>query len=472
MNRLNEANLVLAENLVESVKRDYGACGIAAALVDKEGKTRYERFWGVRDLDSGREIDGDTIFGIASVTKSFTAMAILQLEERGVLNIDDPIGRYVPEFTNRNQKDPVRIRHLLCHSGGFFPLPRILVGDVAEKMGLNESIDGDFAYHEGLAEEGIRLVAGRLDSLTEENGLNGRPGENYSYCNDGFALLSDIVRRCGGERSYAAYIRKNILEPLGMNRSFCDFIRPSTDENAATLYQKTGGAMRGHRDYHDDAFVLHGGGSLKSTLNDLKKYLAMYLNEGRSAEGVRVLSQYRVREMMKPRIPCSTFADYGYGLEIRRIGDMKVMEHGGSLPGVSSHIAFSYESEVGAIVLCNTLDVPVGVISDAFMKAYNGDCPVDARDAWRERAWSPETVRAAAGRYVSGEGTAVELYEKTDGRIGARTDGEEKHIIPTGPRTAIVRGLYTDTFVRLIETEERGMYAIQYGGRMIPRENG
>ena len=104
------------------------------------------------------------------------------------------------------------------------------------------------------------------------------------------------------------------------------------------------------------------------------------------------------------------------------------------------------------------------------MKAYNGDCPVNTRAPWRETVWSAETVRKAVGRYVSGEGTIVELYAKEDGRIGARTDGEEKHLFPTGPRTAIVRNQYTDTFVKLIETEARGLYAIQYGGRMIPRE--
>ncbi len=470
MNRLTQGHLLLAEQLAEEIRSRYDACGIAAAIVDRQGVTQYQRFWGVRDRQTGAEINGDTIFGVASVTKSFTAMAILQLEEQGILSVDDPIRLYIPEFTNRNQQGDVLIRHLLCHSGGFFPQPRILVGDVARELGLSEEKDGDFAWHEGLAEEGIRRVAGRLDSLTMENGLNGRPGEHFSYCNDGFALLSDIIRRYGGERSYAEYLVKHILKPLGMERSFCDFVRPSVDANAATLYQKAGGVMTGHRDYHDDAFVLHGGGSLKSTLNDLKKYLVMYLNEGKAPDGTRVLSQYRIREMCKPRQPYNTFANYGYGLEIRQIDDLKVMEHGGSLPGVSSNIAFSYEAEAAVIVLCNTLDVPVGVISDALFRAYNGKSPVDSRDLWQETRWSPETVRAAAGTYVSGEGTVAELYEKEDGSAGLRTDGEEKHLIPTGPQTAIVRSRYTDTFVKLIHTEERGLYAIQYGSRMIPRK--
>ena len=63
----------------------------------------------------------------------------------------------------------------------------------------------------------------------------------------------------------------------------------------------------------------------------------------------------------------------------------------------------------------------------------------------------------------------VEMYEKTDGCVGLREDGKEKHLIPTGPQTAIVRNLYTDTFVKLVHTEERGYYAIQYGSRMIPK---
>lgn len=122
MKRIKETNRLLAENLVRSIMKDYEACGIAAAIIDKNGVTQYEKFWGVRDLESRKELDGETIFGLASVTKSFTALAIMQMEERGILKLDDPVSRYVPEFTNKNQKT-VTIRHLLTHSGGFFLFP-------------------------------------------------------------------------------------------------------------------------------------------------------------------------------------------------------------------------------------------------------------------------------------------------------------------------------------------------------------
>ena len=92
MNRMNDLNCLLAEKLVEDIKKDYEASGIAVAIIDKSGKTQYEKFWGVRDLESGKEVNGDTIFGLASVTKSFTALSIMQLEEKGMefVTPDDP----------------------------------------------------------------------------------------------------------------------------------------------------------------------------------------------------------------------------------------------------------------------------------------------------------------------------------------------------------------------------------------------
>ena len=469
MNRMNKGNLLLAENLVEDIRKEFEACGIAAAIIDGSGHTVYENFWGVRDRESGKEINGDTIFGIASVTKSFTCLAIMQMEEKGILNLDDPVSKYIPEFTNKNQ-DPVTIRHLMSHAGGFFPLPRIVISQVAESLGLDESVTGDFAYNDELAQEGVRLIAERLDEQTMECGLNGKPGEYLSYCNDGFCLLSDIVRRYSGEPSFADYLNENILKPLHMNRSFCDFVRPSIDENAAVLYKKIDGVMTGHRNYHDNALVLNGSGAMKSTLNDLKKYLQMYLNLGRSAEGTRIISEYRVREMCKPRQVYGGNGYYGYGLSMKKMDDLTVFEHGGALPGVSSNIAWSYEADAAVIVLCNTSDVPVGVISDALMKAYNGKSPVDKREIWQETSWSEKTKAAAAGIYVSGEGTFAELYQKDDGSMGLRDGKTEKTFITVSPYGGIIRNKYLDVFLRLIGNEERGIYAIGYGSRLIPKQ--
>lgn len=118
-----------------------------------------------------------------------------------------------------------------------------------------------------------------------------------SYCNDGYGLLSEIVRRVGGEASFADYVKKNILDPLEMERSGCDYLRPRLDENSAVLYKKENGVMTGCKDYYDNAFVLGGAGSMKSTISDMKKILYMYLNHGKTPDGGRILSMEGIRSM-------------------------------------------------------------------------------------------------------------------------------------------------------------------------------
>ena len=156
-----------------------------------------------------------------------------------------------------------------------------------------------------------------------------------SYCNDGYGLLSEIVRRVGGEASFADYVKKNILDPLEMERSGCDYLRPRLDENSAVLYKKENGVMTGCKDYYDNAFVLGGAGSMKSTISDMKKILYMYLNHGKTAAGGRILSMEGIRSMCRPRMEYRPESWYCFGLATKKIDDVTVVEHGGSLTAVS-----------------------------------------------------------------------------------------------------------------------------------------
>ena len=466
MDRLSKGSIAQLEMFVDEIKKSYEARGIAVAIVDGAGNTRYENFFGCRDEESGAPIDGDTMFGIASCTKSFTCLAILQLQEKGLLDIHDLVSDYIPEFTGANQPN-LRIWHLMCHSGGFFPLERILVDKVAADLGISDETEGDLAYSEKLAVEGVKRVARRLDAQTRKKGLIGAPGEYYSYCNDGFGLLSDIIRRVSG-MSFADYVKENILLPLEMNRSGCDFVRPSVDENATVLYEKRNGVMCGDHDFHNDAFVLNGGGAMKSTLNDLKKYLLMYLHEGKGTNGRRVISETGVHEMCRPKISYRPGSAYASGLSVKTIGGMTIYEHGGSLPGVSSNISWSYEADAAVIVLCNTMDVPVSLIADAAMKAYAGISPLIERPYYREEVWGRELQEKAAGTYISDEGTTLVLEAGEDGRPRALVDGKERKLVCTGPKTAAVIGRYSDGFIKLYERENE-VFAAHFGSRIFPK---
>ena len=184
-----------AEELVKQIMEESSARGIAVGVTDGEGNILYEGYFGFRDAERGLSVDRDSLFGMASVTKSFTALAIMQLQMEGRLSVYDEVKDYIPEFTGKNSPEPVRIWHLLCHSGGYFPLPRIVVDKTAEEMGIKDSLDNELTYRDDFAREGIRRVAERLDDQTR---FTGRPGQRLSYCNDGFGLAVENKSEQGG----------------------------------------------------------------------------------------------------------------------------------------------------------------------------------------------------------------------------------------------------------------------------------
>lgn len=467
MNRINKANQYLFEELVKHIQLQSEAAGIAVAIVDSAGVTQYERYFGYRDRERELPIDENTIFGLASVTKSFVALSVMQLCERGLLDLEDPVSRYIPEFTNRNQ-ETVRIRHFLSHSAGFFPVHRTVIKEIAGELGLTEEKDGDLGALEAVAKAGARAVAEQLDAQTRGHGLIGRPGEYMSYCNDGFGLLSEIVRRVGGETSFAEYVRKNILVPLKMERSGCDYLRPRLDENGAVLYKKNGGLMEASRDYYDNAFVLGGAGSMKSTVADMKKLLCMYLNRGMGPDGERLLSMEGIMAMCRPRIEYRPESFYCYGLSTKMLDDLTVVEHGGSLTGVSSNLSWSYGADAGVIVLCNTSDVPVSAIADAAMRMYHGRNPMEDRGRYSENPWTEETRREAAGRYFSAEGTELEIRNE-NGTVEVLVDGREKPFVMVQEDLGMVRGYVKDAYLKLYKDADGHIFAVGYGGRMVPR---
>ena len=466
MRPVSEQQLSSFERFSDEVMQDGHARGMAVSVFHRDGRILYEHFFGCRDESSGAPVDENTIFGLASVTKSFTALSILQLAEAGVLSLDDPVSLHVPEFTNKNQPEPVRIRHLLSHSGGYFPLPRILLSDVAKEMGITDTPDNEFAVRADLAEEGIRRVAERLDNQTRHLCL---PGELMSYCNDGYAVLTDIIRRKGGCRSYAEYVETHILQPLGMSRSTFSFLTPAQDTNAATLYTLENGEWTADRNYQNDAFVLHGGGGLKSTLADLRRYVGMYMNEGHTPDGTRLLSTHLLREMRKPRQYVKPGEYYAWGLQVSQMGDASCVGHGGSLPGVSSHIAWSPEGEIGVIVLCNTMDVSVSAVSDAVMRLFLDLPMLPDRPAHEPYAW-PAAFRAdITGDYISGEGDRFTL--EPDGADGIRMilNGTDTGMQPIYRNEGLVRKKYADIYLQFIPDEDGRIVAARYGSRIFPK---
>ena len=451
---------------VDEIMTHYDAAGLALAVIDGSGKTLAQDYFGWRDAEKQLPIDEDTIFGIASCTKSFTCLAIWQLAEQGKLDIHDLVSDYIPEWKGSHQPG-LRIWHLMCHSGGFFPLTRLLAENIAKDLDIYEDGKAELAYCNELSEEGRKQVAAQMEAQTMEKGLIGLPGEYFSYCNDGFALLSEIIRKLSG-KPYAAYVKENIMQPLGMTRSCCDFIAPSLDENACILYRKQDGVRVGDRNYYRTAHVLNGGGAVKSTLADLKKYVAMYLNEGRGQDGT-VLDEDMLRLMLRPMVSHLPGVSYASGLQVRSFSEFTVIGHGGALPGVSSHILFSPDSNIGVVVLCNTSGVPVSLIADAALRLYSGLPMLAERKTPEPFCWDEAFKTQAAGIYRSCEGDSFEVKLREDGTLYTVEEGEEKGLIPIGTHIALIPGKFSDAKVKFY-TRQGKVFAVLKGSRILPKE--
>jgi len=435
-----------------------GAVGLAAAVVDAAGNTS-EVFLG-RLSEDGRAPDRDSIFGLASVTKSFTCLALTQMAEHGLIDLDAPVSRYIPELKNENHA-PVTVAHLMSHDGGFFPQKRILVREVAAELGLDP--DGELCDNEALAKRGAELVCARMDAQTA---FNGEPGEYCSYFNDGFGLLSEIVRRQGGEKSFNLYLKKHILEPLGMHRSGCEFILPLKDDNAQTQYLLEGGKPKAVYDFYDNAFVLNGGGAMKASLADLEKYVRMYLRMGEGEKG-RIVSRRGVLEMMKPRMDAGLHSWYARGLTVHPVGRLVCTGHGGSLTGVSSQMLWSPEMELGIIILCNTSGINVAGMADKLMEAA---CGCEAPALPEVRPFTEAEMLAPCGRYISGEGSVTDIFVR-DGVLFAKTSALTrevplKNITPDHLRAELPLSRID---IALMKNDDGSVWAIRTGLRIIPK---
>ena len=459
MSKMELENIVAFERYVCEVMEKDNAVGLAVSIVNDKGQTIYENFFGSRDREKELPINENTVFGLASITKSFTSLGIIHLADQGLLKLNDLVCKHIPEF----KYEDITISHLLSHSAGFYPKARKCVFDRADQLGLTPEKDGDLAYHKGLFEY---AAAKQIQELNEAQRLIGEPGEYFSYSNDSFALASEIIRRISGEKTYTHYFEKYILAPLQMNRSSCKF--HWNDPNVSRLYNYRNGKLCGDWAFYEGMSVLPGAGAMKSTISDMRKYLCMYLNHGKIMGSARLVSSRLINEMLKPRNSCDLNKYYGYGLKIKELGDLNVFEHGGDDPGVSSNFAWSYESGLGVVVLCNTSGVTVRTISDMAMLLASGkDTSLMIQNA-NIVEWDADFIEDVCGTYQSDEGFSISLTWENDKFI-AGINGEKTIAYPINSYMILVKGNVADMMVKIYVNDDGRVWALGGGYRIIPK---
>lgn len=391
------------------------------------GEVLLEAGYGHRDVAQGLPVTADTLFGVASITKSVTALSLKLLADDGLLSLDDPVTDYLP-FTLWEGREPARLRHFLDHTSGLAPTPTMTWlrlasqadDPVAAEASRAEALstvaaaaDGGAGGQAGREVELARLAAevstfeGLVGWLNANAVLLGEPGEVFSYSNDAFCLMGGVVERVTGA-PFEEFVRARILAPLGMERSTFDLSRVLADEDRTVIYERgSSGAVLPSPAWQTTGRML-GGGMLKSTLADLRAW---------------------VRWVMAQDLPAGAAqagpgSVYGLGLRTEDAGDFSVVGHGGSLKGVSSQIAWVPELGVGVVVLSNLAGLPSMKMALMALNAYAGR-PVtkplyDAAPFVGSAEDEARILSELVGSYASGEPYGrLRLYADASGSLRA-----------------------------------------------------
>jgi CubicO group peptidase (beta-lactamase class C family) len=339
-------------NSLLDVWKQKNAPGMAAALI-RDGRIEYRKNFGLANLDARTPITSDTQFLLASLTKQFTAMAILILVERQKLRLDDTLAKFCPEFPGYART--ITIRHLLNHTAGLTQYQELLVGKIDEEQYFRSSKSPP-AAHEFTAAEALQV-------LSRQEKLRFAPGDRFEYSDSAYVVLGQIIERITGER-YAEFLKETIFDPLGMNDTMVVDERKQKVPRMALSYAKRNGKWQDIT-YSPENSV-YGEDGIYSTINDLYKWdqalyterlvsrstLEMAFTPGLNNEGKEIATD------LVPR-PSS----YGFGWFISSLDGEKDVEHPGGWAGYGTYIVRVPSRRVTAIVLTNPSNEDVDEIA-------------------------------------------------------------------------------------------------------------
>jgi CubicO group peptidase (beta-lactamase class C family) len=321
---------------VGEILNRWPAVGLAVGVV-RNGSLELFHGHGLADIASNTLVTKDTVFRVGSVTKTFTAIAVMQLWEQGLVDLDAPANDYLSAYRLIPAKEsfrPATIRHLLTHTAGIrevlHPSGLLRMRDLGETVNLGRPVPSLAAYYRG----GLRIDA--------------EPGTRFTYTNHGFATLGQIVADVSG-KPLRHYFREHICEPLGMAST--DLVR----SERVTSHLATGYELRGHgaEAVADYEVVPVGAGAVYSSPQDMARYLAALLGGGANQYGsmlkpATMATLFEPHYQPDPRVP-------GMGLAFFRsdLGGRLAVEHDGILPGFDAQIFLAPDDGVGVMAFAN-----------------------------------------------------------------------------------------------------------------------
>ena len=381
--------------------------------------------YGMADLEHDVPIRPNTIFEAGSVSKQFTATAILLLAQEGKLSLDDAARKYIPELPDYGT--PLTIRHLLNHTSGL------------RDWGEVEAIAGWPRTTRAYTHAHV------LEIIARQRALNYTPGAEYSYTNSGYNLAAMIVERVSG-KPFAEFTRERIFLPLGMNStSWRDDFRRIV-KNRAIAYQQTAGGIRQLMPFED----VHGNGGLLTTVGDLLRWNGNFTT---AKVGGRALLEEQV---VRPKLKDGSTSMYAAGLMILHYKGLDEVSHSGTTAGYNAWLGRYPKQGISVAVLCNSSAANGTQLGHAVADLYMQDAIQPVQAAPRPTAehvepWTPTDAELAglAGDYASDEAEVTFHLAIEQGRaVLHRRPDAMIALTPTSRDTFNAPGLGTIRFLR------------------------
>lgn len=319
-----------------------GVVGASLALVHDGRLARLETF-GQADLASGRAVDEETIYHWASITKTFTAVALLQLRDRGLLSLDDPVVKYVPELRDVHNPfgsmEGITLRHLLSHSAGFR--------------------GSTWPWSEGEPWEPYEPTEwSQLVAMMPYTRILFEPGSRYSYSNPGIIFLGRVIEKVTGD-VFEAHVEKNIFRPLGMESAYFDATPWHLLPHRSNHYFVRGGTPEaGGLDFNTGITVSNGG--LNASVPDMARWMGFLM--GTAEEGVdadAVLARSSLEEMWRTVVPIGegTIGRESMGLSFFLYdgAGRRLVGHTGTQRAFYSFFILDPDAKVAAIAAFNSV---------------------------------------------------------------------------------------------------------------------
>lgn len=371
--------------------------GCAAGAL-RDGEFLFRGAFGSADLDHRIPLTPDSIFRLASVSKQFTAAAVLVAEDRGLLSLEDPLRRHFPDLPG--WADPVRVRHLVHHTSG--------IRDYLTVMALA-----------GYGDDDHYTDAEVLASLRRLERLNFPPGSEYLYSNSGYWLLGQLVRRVSGQtlREFAA---EHLFGPLGMRRTHFHDRHREVVPTRATGYRRRPEEQGGGFEEDETTLEMVGDGGLYTSVNELRHWERLFLDPGGFGPGF-------VERLTAPgRLADGALQDYAGGLTRGRYRGLETISHGGGFVGFRTYSLRFPGPRFSVFVLCNAARARPGLlarrVADHFLADRSAPPPAEASGTPATAANTP----VAPGRFWEpASASLLEIREATPAEVeaGAAAEG-------------------------------------------------